>query len=1172
MVQNQEKTALEMILSEMGKPGDQISISGLSRASTAYMAAQFSKKIKTPMVMILSSIREAETMLGDLQFFIGNSSIPIYYFPPYHVLPFKSFSYHSETAAARIRTLYQLIAEPAPFVVTTVEALMQKLIPKSELIDFSELIMTHEEFDRDQLIQKLVSGGYTHSMIAEEPGDYCVRGGILDIFSPLYPDPMRIEMAGDTVDSMRFFSAATQRKLKSVSEAIVLPAKEIIIKKDRLNHIKSRIRSEAAEQDLPVTQIRKIINHVDQMEVFPGIESLTPLIYEKLDTLFDYIDKDALFMVGDNHALEDAADKFQQLVHENYRGACGEKRLCVRPEALYLNWSAVKDILDSRSLCKIESLEIYGPESSQNRTQKQWHFSIEETTGLKEQLKRPRDDDYLFMPLADWINKNIDSGCNVFLLCKTAAQAERIQSLLKPYGFSPHIIDHFISENRTRKEKMGNIFISVCPFSHGFVWKSESLAILTDEEIFGVKHRRRKRSEKGKPSIRILFEDLKKRDLVVHSDHGIGRYEGLVTMTVGGVSNDFLLIFYKDEDKLYLPIERMNIIQKYLGVDGINPNLDKMGGKSWDRMKKQVKASAEKMAGELLRLFAARKVKKGHAFGAMDQYYQDFEAAFLYEETSDQLDAIADVFHDMKKTTPMDRLICGDVGYGKTEVALRATYMAINDGKQVAILVPTTVLAEQHYETFSQRFKRYPVLISCLSRFRSRSEQKSILEALKSGKTDIIIGTHRLLQKDVIFKDLGLIVLDEEQRFGVKHKEKLKNFRRTVDVLALTATPIPRTLHLSLLGVRDISVIMTPPEQRRPVITYVSELDDGVIAEAIRKELRRKGQIFFVHNNIHGIWKMADHLKELVPEVRLGVAHGRLNEKILEQVMRSVLYKEIDMLVCTSIIESGLDIPSANTILINRADRFGLAQIYQLRGRVGRSDEQAYAYLFIPKGDVLGRDAQKRLKVLMEHSDLGSGFQIAMRDLEIRGGGSILGASQSGHIAAVGYDMFLKLMKTAVSELKGEPVLEVLEPEINFNLSAFIPASYIPNIDQRLSIYRRLARIDAVEEIIEFKNELSDRFGGLPTEVTHLLLKISLKILAAQACVKRLDINANHLLFHFSETHLKDPGQIISLIQSNPGTYALTPDYVMKVALSKGQSIGVFKQTKKILKEISRRV
>ena len=553
-------------------------------------------------------------------------------------------------------------------------------------------------------------------------------------------------------------------------------------------------------------------------------------------------------------------------------------------------------------------------------------------------------------------------------------------------------------------------------------------------------------------------------------------------MTVEGVTNDFLTLIYKDGDKLYLPVERMSMVQKYMGVEGIEPVVDKMGGKSWERIKARVKRSAEKIAGELLKLYARRSVEKGFAFGSFDTEIQDFEAGFAYEETGDQIKAIQDVLDDMQQSAPMDRLICGDVGYGKTEVALRASFLAVNNSKQTAMLVPTTILAEQHYATFVRRYERFPVNIACLSRFRSAAEQRSIIAGLKTGSIDIVIGTHRLLQKDIVFKDLGLLVLDEEQRFGVKHKEKLKKMRSFVDVLTLTATPIPRTLHMSLMGIRDISIISTPPEYRQSIITYISEFDEAVIAEAVTRELNRKGQIFFVHNHIHSIENMAVKLRHLVPGIRLEVAHARLDEDRLERVMYQFMNKEIDMLVCTSIIESGLDIPSANTIIVNRADRFGLAQIYQLRGRVGRADEQAYAYLLIPHESSLTSDARKRLKVLMEHSDLGSGFQIAMNDLKIRGGGTILGASQSGHIAAVGYDMFLKLMQTAIADLKGEPIPEPLEPEINLSISAFLPESYISDLDQRLIAYRRLARITEVNEIGELQAELIDRYGKLPDE------------------------------------------------------------------------------------------
>jgi transcription-repair coupling factor (superfamily II helicase) len=748
------------------------------------------------------------------------------------------------------------------------------------------------------------------------------------------------------------------------------------------------------------------------------------------------------------------------------------------------------------------------------------------------------------------------------------AQAERLKSLLAPYGIELVLVESWADVTWGR----GRVYLCLGQIASGFVWTDESVALITESEIFGPKHRRPKIARKKVRTDLLAFEDLKKGDLVVHVDHGIGQYQGLVKLKLNSSDNDFVLIAYRDEDKLYLPVDRMGMIQKYMGVEGIEPVLDKMGGKSWARVKEKVKRSAEKIAGELLRLYAKRKVRKGFTFVEIDSEARDFETGFPYAETTDQLRAIEDVLQDMKSPIPMDRLVCGDVGYGKTEVALRASFAAVYNGKQVAVLVPTTVLAEQHFETFTSRFERYPVNTACLSRFRSARKQRTILEDLKNGQIDIVIGTHRLLQKDVFFKDLGLFIIDEEQRFGVRHKEKLKKLRSTVDVLALTATPIPRTLHMSLMGIRDISVISTPPEHRQSIITYISEFDDAIIIEAIRKELGRNGQIFFVHNNIHNIQAVAGYLQKLVPEVKLDVAHGRLDEDSLERVMFRFVNREIDMLVCTTIIESGLDIPSANTIIINRADRFGLAQIYQLRGRVGRVDEQAYAYLFIPSESHLGKDAQKRLKVLMEHSDLGSGFQIAMSDLKIRGGGTILGASQSGHIAAVGYDLFLKLMENAMAELKGETVPESLDPEINIAMSAVIPESYIPDIDQRLSAYRRLAKMTEMTEITNFKAELIDRFGELTPEIENLLLKIMLKVMSIKAGVNRLDISDRLLSLCFSEAHQKRPAEIVNVVAMEPQRYEFTPSHVLKARLSKGPLNGLLVQTKNILKEIAQRV
>jgi transcription-repair coupling factor (superfamily II helicase) len=630
-----------------------------------------------------------------------------------------------------------------------------------------------------------------------------------------------------------------------------------------------------------------------------------------------------------------------------------------------------------------------------------------------------------------------------------------------------------------------------------------------------------------------------------------------------------MAIEFRDGDKLYVPVDRMNCVQKYVGVDTISPRLDKMGGKSWDRVKERVKKSIRKIAGQLLKLYATRQIEEGHAFSPPDHHFREFEAAFEYAETPDQSRAIEEVMADLQTPVPMDRLVCGDVGYGKTEIALRAAFLAVWDQKQVAFLVPTTVLAEQHYQTFKKRFAPYPVEIETLSRFRSPAQQRDVVRRLKEGQVDVVIGTHRLLQKDISFRDLGLLVVDEEQRFGVAHKEKLKQLRQSVDVLALTATPIPRTLHMSLMGVRDLSLIATPPEYRYAINTYISPFDDNVVAEAIHRELQRGGQIFFVHNNIRTISGMAHHLEKLVPGIRTAVAHGRLSDEELETVMLAFLHREIDLLVCTSIIESGLDFPSANTILINRADKFGLAQIYQLRGRVGRADEQAYAYLFIPDESGLTRDAQKRLKVLMEHSDLGAGFQIAMSDLQIRGGGTILGPTQSGHIAAVGYEMFLELMEKTMSEMKGEPVEPALEPEIKVNKSAYIPESYVSTIDQRLMAYKRLARMTDVSEVAAFHEELRDRFGPLPEPASALFDKIVLKVVCRKLGIKRLDLADQRLILFFAQDCHVKPESVARLVQRDPGGCRLTPDGLLEMSMPDDRFPDPVAAAKQVLQDLS---
>lgn len=1172
-IENQGKNALTETLEQVARYRGGADLGGLGGTQNAYFLYRLYDYQKHPMVIILPTVKMAERFLTDFEFFAKRKSVPCLFFPSYNLLPYKFLSYHNETAARRISVLYQIDNDQAPpVVITTPEAILQKLIPRNVLNDYAELVMVDEEIERDQFLSKLSIGGYTRTAIVEEPGDYCVRGGILDVFSPLYEHPVRIEFFGDLVESLRFFSATSQRTLESTDEVVILPARESVLYEEKKNTIIGNIRAQASEQQLPFTKIRDIVSKIRDEGTFTGMESLLSLIYDEPGTLFDYLPDNSLFVQVEPAALKTSAEDYLFQAQNTYNASCKDEMLCAPPDSLYLTWPEVQTSIESKKVLRIKQLQRSAPETAQlpvgEMVRGEVNFSIQENEDIRTQLIAAREKERLFGPLQQWISRQSQSGHQAIVTCQSHSQAERLTSLLIPYDCPCVIYDGFPDS----PPPAGSLAVCVAQVSNGFVWPDAALSIMTEEEIFGTSFRKRKKIASPAPTQMLALEDLTQNDLVVHLDHGIGQYQGLVKLKLDGTTNDFLLVSYKDNDKLYLPVDRMNMIQKYMGVDGIAPILDKLGGKSWERVKERVKRSTEKIAGELLQIFAARKVETGYPFQMPDQSYGQFEAAFPYEETVDQKKAIEDVIEDMGRKQPMDRLVCGDVGYGKTEVALRASFVAVHNGKQVAVLVPTTILAEQHFQTFAQRFKGHPLFVECLSRFRKASEQRAIVQRLKEGKIDVIIGTHRLLSKDVSFKNLGLIILDEEQRFGVTHKEKLKKLRKTVDVLALTATPIPRTLHLSLVGIRDISVISTPPEQRHPIVTYVTELDDATIANAVRKELKRGGQIFFVHNHISTIHAMAGKLKRIVPEVTLSVAHGQMDEAELEEVMIAFMQKKIDMLVCTTIIESGLDISSANTILINRADRFGLAQIYQLRGRVGRGEEQAYAYLFIPPDSVMTRDAQKRLKVLMEHSDLGSGFQIAMSDLKIRGGGTILGASQSGHVAAVGYDMFLKLMETSVAELKGEPQIPPLDPEINLPLSAYLPESYIPDIDQRLAAYRRLTNLTHPSEISEFKAEMADRFGPLPAEVANLLMKIMLRVLAIRSGVKRLDINGRNLMLHFSTDHQKNHLAIVDLITEMPDKYQLTPDHVMKISLSEGTMTGILAQIKNNLKDISQRV
>jgi transcription-repair coupling factor (superfamily II helicase) len=1112
------------LVANIGNQNRSIVIIPTDGSHKAYLISRLYKTKKMPVVVVLKDAHSASGFMEELKFFLPEDKQQIVFFPEYPILPFKSLSYHRDISIKRLAALSRIMNAQHPLlIITTVDTLLQKMIPRKILDDFAELVMVNEESDRDGLLLKLESGGYVRTSLVEDPGEYSVRGGILDIYAPGNAHPVRIEFFGDLVESIRYFSPYTQRGFKDIFECVISPANEAVLTKAELPHILARLREAGASAGLDAPTIREYANQIRESGRFPGIESMLSIVYEQLDTLVDYIPPKSFWVLDHPEELEAFAKEFETKAGIQYKTNRAEKRLCVEPESVCLEWEQVQSGILANQYTAFHPFPMVQPPSDDAIPV--FSFYYEDNVPLSSQLKREGFKDNPLLPLAQWFKQHMAGQFRALCVLTQESQAKRLISLLQPYGLEPLPCKSF----SLAMENPPGIYYLFGELSSGFVLKDHFLALVTENEIFDRKRIRRQGS--GKRDLRtelIAPEELKNGDIVVHTEHGIGRYEGLCSLTIDKIVQDFILIVYQDDDKLYLPVDRIEMIGKYIGVEGYEPLLDKIGSKAWIKSKAKAREEVEKLAADLLNLYAQRKVHTGFSFSRPDHYYDDFEAAFPYEETRDQLRAIDDVHLDMESSIPMDRLVCGDVGYGKTEVAVRAAFKAVNDGKQVAIVVPTTILAEQHLSTFRERFSGYPVHIECLSRFRSRKDQARILKAISSGHVDIAIGTHRLLQKDVDFKSLGLLVIDEEQRFGVKHKESLKKKRSTVDVLALTATPIPRTLHLSLTGMRDISVIKTPPADRQPIVSYISTYDAAIVKDAVKRELSRKGQIFYVHNNIKTISKIAENLSELVPEARIGIAHGRLSETELEKIMFQFVHFEIDILVCTTIIESGLDIPSANTMIIDKTENFGLSQIYQLRGRIGRGDHQAYAYLFISDETRLTKDAKKRLSALMEYKDLGSGFQIAMKDLQIRGAGTALGASQSGHIAAVGYDMFLKLLDQAVHDLKGEETIEPLEPEINAAMSSGFPEDYIESVEQRLTLYRRLSRITRIPDISDMKKELMDRYGRLPKEAENMLLKIMLRVYCIQAGIQRLDITPDILTLTFSEKHREKPLNMVT--------------------------------------------
>ncbi len=1158
------KPDAEAVLTFLKNSHESIHLHGVQESALSYLIARGLSRLRQAMVLIAPSEREAEQLFETVSFFMGRDpqrpDAPllrrVWYFPSRTARKSQSLG-KMETTARRLETLYAIRTATSPLVVvTSALALLERLMPPALLVEHVDYRVKGEDLDLDSFCRRLIERGYYPVSLVEEYGDLSRRGGVLDLYAPLYQWPLRLEFFGDELDSIRLFHPSSQRSLGILEDVVLLPSSEIILDSEARSRAQEAVYADVRDGVLTPAAGNVWLERIQEGYQAGSFESVLPIFYEKTATLFDYLDPHTILFWSDtSRSHMEMAESIRQRSREASEEPSGNE--WQRPAAELL--ADPDQVLEEGRHFQQVWVNALTEPSASSRT---FDLGASGHSELNIAIRSHQNKERLLEPLAHQFQQWQREGINSFLVCQQKEQAKRLAELLLGYG-----VEVVFSALPFGEESFASpaAKLLVGPSFKGFLWPAEKLAVVSEEEVFGRRSRRRPR----KPVSGIFlnsFQDLHVGDFVVHVDHGIGIYKELVHLNVRSIENDFLLLEYQDGDRLYVPVDKLTKVQKYLGVEGHEPRVDKLGGKSWETAKLKALESAERIAQELLSLYAQRQVHEGFRYSPPDTYFREFEATFAHEETADQVRAIEDVLEDMATGRPMDRLICGDVGYGKTEVAIRAAFKAVTDGKQVAMLVPTTVLAEQHYQTFVERFDGFPATVAALSRFKSPAQQKQVLKALEHGGIDVVIGTHRLLQKDVKFRDLGLVIVDEEHRFGVKHKENLKKLRVSVDVLTLTATPIPRTLHMALSGMRDMSVIETAPQDRHSIETFLCKYDEFTIREAIYRELKRGGQVFFVHNHVMSIYQMAAKLSQMVPEARFSVAHGQMKERDLEKVMLDFIQRRVEVLVCTTIIESGLDIPAANTIIINRADKFGLAQIYQLRGRVGRSSEQAYAYLLVPGEHLITRDAQKRLRALLDFSELGAGFKIALNDLQIRGGGTILGAAQSGHIAAVGYELFLELLEKTMRDLKGGGVAaETVEPELNVQLSAFLPETFIPDTDQRLIAYKRLATLGEDSEIDDLAKEWRDRYGQFPESVRNLILLAKMRLLAKRIRLGRVDEDGES----FALTFAKNLGvlALASYLERINGAFRLEAEHRLKIEIWGRDPAQRLARLKRILQE-----
>jgi len=1107
---------------ELNTPS-QLVISGPSDSQKVHLAWAISKHLGRKAIFITYNEMQARLVYEDFCYFTGDKAV---LFPSKETIYYDIEAKSNDTIYSRIDAIDRIINNDYSIIITSIDALSSKLISRELFIDCTLEIDNGSIIDIQHLTERLSVMGYERADVVEGKGQFAVRGGIIDIFIVNRDEPVRIELFGDEVDSIRTFDVITQRSVERLEQVRILPAREIICPMDIRNKVITNIRNDlnsyisqlkrkkSAEYIKQLkTSIEYDIERFENSFYFPGMERYTSYVVDKASNLADYTSSEHLVFMDELVRINQRMENIILEHHEMCKSLLEKGRMLPQNIDILFSYEDICKKLDNMQRIYFNTI-LHNQQGSNEDIQKFNLQNMAENTNTYSIACKQNPSYYGFFELLvndlkEWKRRRN----RILIMAGTKARGEKLRDNLLADGIEA------VYNDSVNSLIPGNIIITQGSLNNGFQYPLIGFVVISEREVFGSDKKRRKSSRRKSKGIDIdFFTDLNLGDYVVHHTHGIGQYVGIQKLVVDGIHKDYLKIKYRDGDFLYIPTSQLDTIQKYIGTEGKAPKLNKLGGSDWIKTKKKVKESLKELAEDLLKLYAERKAIKGHSFSRDTVWQKEFEEQFPYEETEDQLRCTEEIKKDMESDKPMDRLLCGDVGYGKTEVALRAAFKAVMDGKQVAFLVPTTVLAQQHYNNFIERMKNFPVTVEMISRFRTKAEQNRILKDLKKGQVDILIGTHRLIQKDIQFKDLGLLIIDEEQRFGVAHKERLKNIKPNVDVLTLTATPIPRTLHMSLIGIRDISVLEEPPEERYPVQTYVMEYNTDIIRDAISRELARGGQVYYLYNRVRSIEVKASQVKEMIPEARIGIAHGQMEERKLEDVMLKFMRGEFDILICTTIIESGLDLPNVNTLIVEDADKMGLSQLYQLRGRVGRSNRLAYAYITYKKDKVLSEIAEKRLQTIKEFTEFGSGFKIAMRDLEIRGAGNILGPEQHGHIESVGYDMYCRLLDEAIRELKGElPVEKELEVNIDLNVDAYIDDKYIDKEMQKIEMYKKIASIQDEQDVIDIKDELIDRYGDLPKQVENLISIAHIKALASKSGITSITEKKDAIIFQFKD-------------------------------------------------------